>query len=124
MSAFFVPVYTSHGEALAFLAYPYLFNTSGEWIGFVTPERAVYSVHGHYVGDLTDDPRILRRASDSYDRPRLKLPPPPQGKFYPPANVPVAPMMAELRFGFIDVLQDCFDLLPPVDFGDLRPDMD
>jgi hypothetical protein len=33
-------------------------------------------------------------------------------------------MMAELTFGEFDVLMDRPDLLPPVDFGELRDDMD
>jgi hypothetical protein len=32
-----IPIYTSKGDAEAFLLYPYLFNRSGDWIGFVTP---------------------------------------------------------------------------------------
>ncbi|MFN3492386.1 MAG: 4-fold beta flower protein, partial [Anaerolineales bacterium] len=50
-----IPIYTTKGDAEAFLQYPYLFNRSGEWIGFVTPKREVYSVLGEYVGTLTND---------------------------------------------------------------------
>jgi hypothetical protein len=41
-----------------------------------------------------------------------------------PAISPLAPMMPELTFGEMDVLMDRPDLLPPVDFGELREDMD
>ena len=37
-----IPVYTSRGDAEAFLVYPYLFNRLGEWSGWVTAERQVY----------------------------------------------------------------------------------
>ena len=39
--------------------YPYLYNTQGEWIGWVTPQREVYSILGVFVGRLSNDPRIL-----------------------------------------------------------------
>jgi hypothetical protein len=52
-----IPIYTSRGDAEAFLVYPYLYNRSGEWIGWVTADRQVYSVLGFYVGDLTAEPR-------------------------------------------------------------------
>ena len=54
-----IPIYTSKGDAEAFLRYPYLFNRGGDWIGFVTPYREVYSVLGNFVGTLTNDPRIV-----------------------------------------------------------------
>ena len=53
-----IPIYTSKGDAEAFLDYPYLYNRTGDWIGWVTSKRDVYSVLGHYVGYLTNDPRI------------------------------------------------------------------
>ncbi len=45
-----IPVYNSKGDAEAFLEYPHLFNRNGEWVGFVTQKREVYSVLGYYVG--------------------------------------------------------------------------
>ena len=42
-----IPLYTSKGDVEAFLDYPYLFNRSGEWIGWVLPDRDVYSVLGY-----------------------------------------------------------------------------
>jgi hypothetical protein len=117
-----IPIYTSKGDADAFLYYPYLFNRLGDWIGWVTPDRDVYSVLGYYVGFLTDEPRILRKRSDT-PKPRLD-PPPHPGKIYPNATVPLAPMMTELTYGQIDVLQDDPESLHTSDSGELRPDMD
>lgn len=118
-----IAIYTTRGDVGGFLRYPYIFNRQGEWIGWVTPEREVYSVHGHYVGWLNDDPRILRKISSDHHKPRY-VPPDPPEKIPPPASVPLAPMMAELTHGVVDVLDDAFQLMPPVDFGDLREDMD
>src|SRR6266511_2009852 len=68
-----IPVYTTKGDAEAFLSYPYLFNHNGEWIGWVTPSREVYSVLGQYVGTLTSDPRIVRKRATNTLKPRLQL---------------------------------------------------
>jgi hypothetical protein len=119
-----IPIYTTRGDTGAFLSYPYVYSRSGEWIGLVTPQREVYSVHGHYVGELTKEPRILRKMSDSFDRPRRAMTERPSVRVSIPATVPLAPLMAELAYGMIDVLQDEPELLPSVDFGDLREDLD
>jgi hypothetical protein len=118
-----IPIYTSRGDAKAFLLYPYLYNLRGEWIGWVTAERDVYSVHGHFVGTLSKEPRILRRLENSYDKPKLQPLPIPR-PLHVPQQVPLAPMMAEVPQSMIDVLEDAPNLLPPLDFGELRQDMD
>ncbi|MFZ1040227.1 MAG: hypothetical protein WAN58_02790 [Anaerolineales bacterium] len=118
-----IPIYTSRGDAEAFLDYPYLFNRIGDWIGWVTPKRDVYSVLGHYVGYLTNDPRILRKRSTFTLKPRLQPPAAPK-KVYPPATIPLAPMMSELTQSLIDVLLDEPERLHPLDSGELRQDMD
>jgi len=119
-----IPIYSSRGEVEAFLAFPYLFNRSGEWIGWVTPQREVYSVMGYHVGMLTNDPRIVRkRAADDSLWPHLK-PPPSPGKISPPATVPLAPLMKELTFSLIDILADEPERLHTLDSGELREDLD
>ncbi len=118
-----IAIYTTRGDVGGFLLYPYIYNRMGEWIGWVTPRRQVYSVHGHYVGYLSDEPRILRKQSSGHLKPRQPPPPPPE-PILPPPTVPLAPLMAELPVGVLDVLEDRPDLLPAVDFGDLREDMD
>ena len=118
-----IPIYTSKGDAEAFLLYPNLFNRNGDWIGFVTPNRDVYSVLGDYVGTLTNDPRITRKRTTSTLKPRLKPPPQPQ-KVYPAATVPLAPMMSDLSYSVIDVLLDAPERLHTVDSGETRQDMD
>jgi hypothetical protein len=118
-----IPIYTSQGDLRAFLSYPYLYNRQGEWIGWVTRQREVYSVLGNYVGWLTDDPRIVRRRSYDFSKPRLD-PPLPQRRIQVPATVPLPPMMPELSFTNIDVLEEEPEKLSTVDFDELREDMD
>src|SRR5215216_5959130 len=90
-----IPIYSSRGEVEAFLVFPYLFNKSGEWIGWVTPQREVYSVMGAYVGALTNDPRIVRQRSDHSFKPHLQVPPRPK-RLNAPATLPLAPLMSDL----------------------------
>jgi hypothetical protein len=117
-----IPIYSSRGEAEAYLVFPYLFNRSGEWIGLVTPQREVYSVLGSYVGFLTNDPRIVRKVSDDAIRPRLKMPPSP-GRIALPANTPLAPLMSDLPPSLVDILVDEPERLHTMDSGELREDM-
>jgi hypothetical protein len=118
-----IPVYSSRGEAEAYLIFPHLFNRNGEWIGWITPKREIYSVLGFYVGILTDDARIVRKRSEDETRPHLK-PPPTPAKITVPANVPLAPMMKDLTHSLVDVLQDEPERLHTLDSGELRQDMD
>jgi len=118
-----IPIYTSKGDAEAFLLYPHLFNRNGEWIGFVTSKGDVYSVLGYFVGTLTRDPRIVRKRSTSTLKARLKPPPKPQ-KVYPPATIPLAPMMSDLSHSVIDVLLDDPERLHTTDSGEQRDDLD
>jgi hypothetical protein len=119
-----VPIYTTVGDIAAFLAYPYIFNCEGDWIGWISSDRMIYSTHGNYIGWLADGPRILKKLSDGYTLPRIDIIPPFTLKINPPAASPLPPMMPELSFGEMDVLQDRPDLLPPLDFGESREDMD
>jgi hypothetical protein len=118
-----IAIYTTQGDVGGFLLYPHIYNRQGEWIGWVTSQRQVYSVHGHFVGQLSNEPRILRKHSSGYLKPR-KDPPPRPGRIVAPSNVPLAPMMPEVPIGMFDVLEDRPEMLPSVDFGDLRDDMD
>ncbi len=117
------PIYTSRGETGAILISPYIFNLTGEWIGWIDSERIVYSVHGHYVGKLTEDPRIIRKREWGYGRER-RTPPTPPEKIHPPSHFPLPPMLPEIPTFMMDVLEDYPELMPSVDFGDLREDMD
>src|SRR5512147_2091632 len=89
-----IPIYSSRGDTEAFLVYPYIFNRNGEWIGWVTSKREVYSVLGYYVGYLSNDPRILRKRATSTLKPRLN-PPASPGRIRVPATIALAPMLSE-----------------------------
>lgn len=117
-----IPIYSSRGDAEAFLAYPYLFNRNGEWIGFISPQRDVYSVLGVYVGILTSDPRIIRKRSGEA-KPRVRPPQAPP-RIRIPAMTPLAKLMGDLSHENIDVLQDDPDLLHTLDSGEFRKDLD
>jgi hypothetical protein len=119
----FIPIYTSRGDWAAFMIFPHLFNTLGEWVGWLTSDRQVYDTDGLYVGWLTDEPRILRKRT--YDQtPPAKPPPSPPGKMRPLATVPLPPMMAELPYDLVDVLEDQPERLHTSDTGELKQDMD
>jgi hypothetical protein len=118
-----IPIYTSKGDAEAFLVYPHIYNSLGEWIGWVTQEREVYSILGNYVGYLTNDPRIIRkRNSDGLHLPHAAPFKPPHIQI--PSNIPLAPLMSDLSYDTIDILLDSPELLHPADSGELRNDMD
>lgn len=118
-----IPIYTTRGDAEAFLAYPYIFNRSGDWVGFVTPKRDVYSVIGYYVGTITNEPRIVRKRATNTLRPRLKPPARPP-KVNLPATVPLAPLMGDLTHSMIDVLLEEPERLHTSDSGEFRDDME
>jgi len=118
-----IPIYSSKGETEAFLAFPYLFNRSGEWIGWVTPQRDVYSVLGYYAGTLTNEPRIVRKRATNALKPRLKSPPHP-GRISIPATIPLAPLMSDLTQSMVDVLAEEPERLHTLDSGEFREDLD
>jgi hypothetical protein len=118
-----IPVYTSRGDWVALMRFPHLFSSMGEWIGWITSDRQVYDVDGLYVGWLTDEPRILRKRTYDATPPARKPPPPPE-RLRPPATVPLAPMMAELPFDLVDVLEEQPGRLHTSDTGDLKQDME
>jgi hypothetical protein len=118
-----IPIFSSRGEVDAFLVFPYLYNRSGEWIGWVTPQREVYSVLGSYVGFLTNDPRIVRRRASEELKPRLTVPAAPR-RLNTPAVTPLAPLMSDLSQGLVDVLVEEPERLHTVDVGELREDLD
>ena len=100
-----IPIYTSAGDCLAYLSYPYVFDVNGDWIAFVTDDRNVYSVNGDYIGWITDDPRIVRTVSSNGFR-NTKEPPVAPLRIKIKLSTSLAPMMSDLLNSQIDVLQD------------------
>ncbi len=109
-----VPIYTTSGDTGGYILYPYVYNQIGDWIGWVAEDKQVYSVYGHYVGWIDKNNRILRRRADDFQKPD-KTPPPPPPRFLPPATVPLPPLMAELKYETVDVLEDMPELMPRLD---------
>ncbi|MDH3943071.1 MAG: hypothetical protein OEV06_03115 [Anaerolineae bacterium] len=118
-----IPVYTTRGDCEAYVVFPMIYNPLGEWIGWLTPEKEVFSVHGDYVGWITPEPRILRKRTDDFSRPKSQPPTKPPN-LRTPATVPLPPMMAELPYDTIDVLADEPERLPTLDTGEALLDMD
>lgn len=118
-----IPLYTTKGDAEVFMVFPYLFNRLGEWVGWVTPDKDVYSVLGFYVGYVSNDKRILRKRFIEEKKPNLTPIQPPQ-RVMPPATIPLAPMMSELLYSTIDVLLEEPERLHTMDYGELREDLD
>ena len=117
-----IPIFSSRGDADAFLAYPYLFNRNGEWIGFITAQRDVYSVLGYYVGTMTNDPRIIRKRSGE-EKSRLKPPQCPL-RLRVPAMTPLPKLMGDLSHDKVDVLQDEPERMHTLDAGEMRQELD
>jgi hypothetical protein len=118
-----IPIYTSRGDAEAFLVYPHLYNRLGEWIGWVTADRQVFSVLGYFVGNLTTEPRIICKRFSPTLIPQ-NTPPERPPHLDVPATIPLAPMMSDLPSGWMDVLLEEPELLHTLDSGELREDLD
>ena len=118
-----IPFYTSKGDAEVFLHNQSLFNRLGEWVGWITPDKDVYSVLGIYVGYISKDHRILRKRNLESMKPNLAVPPPPQ-RVMPPATIPLAPLMSELLYSTIDVLLEEPERLHTIDTGEFKQDLD
>ncbi len=117
-----IPLYNSKGDAEVFLVFPYLFNHLGEWVGWVTSNKDVYSVRGSYVGTISKDKRILCKRYTEARKPNL-IPPSPPHRVMPPAIIPLAPMMSELLFSTVDILLEEPEKLHTLDSGEFREDM-
>ncbi len=120
-----IPLYTSHGDWAGIFYQGNLFNQSGEWVGWVLPgTNQVYSVVGDYIGWLSNDFRVLRKRATSNLIPR-RPPPPTPPRIKVPPSVPLAPLLADLRFDVVDVFEEMPERLHTLDFiEETRPDMD
>ena len=116
-------IYTSRGETVAVLSGQHIFNMLGEWIGWVDDANQVYSIVGEYVGWLTRDPRVLRKRVLDAKMPR-KTPPPHPERLRLPATFPLPPMMADITFDTVDILDEMPERLHTADFDQMAEDMD
>jgi hypothetical protein len=114
-------VYDTRGDWYATKVGDYLYNVRGDYIGFFEDDE-VFKRDGEWLGRLSRDGRILRkrtaRRRDLHPNPPQK---PPKPDKLPP-RAPLPPMMAELDFSTIDVLDEDPDIFKRI--SDLRPDLD
>lgn len=98
-------IYTTDEEYVAFYIYPHIFNTRNEWIGFIAPSKDVHNIDGGYVGYITDESRVLRKRSGNENKPNFPPPPVPD-KVKGRTSMSLPPMMSDLGYDLVDVLQD------------------
>ncbi|MDX2160642.1 MAG: hypothetical protein SF162_04890 [bacterium] len=99
-------IYNTAGDWLATKMGIYLFDTRGDYIGFVLNDvHDVYTASGEWIGNLYPDGRIVRKRN--YDRLPLlkKLPPKPTKPAKMPVRAPLQQLPADLGFDKIDVLE-------------------
>jgi hypothetical protein len=114
-------IYDTAGDWQALKLGYYLFDTRGEYIGFVVKDDyEVYTASGEWIGNLIPDGRIVRKRTASR-RPLLpKLPPKPGKPINFPARAPLPPQTADLGFDRVDVLEWDPDIFKRL--SDLTPD--
>jgi hypothetical protein len=114
MSTF--PLYTTRGQWAGLLIDGHLYNTQGDWIGWVERDGGVYSVVGEYVGWLTRDFRVLRKRGLGF-APHLRRRPPagPVEHVTVPATVPLPPLLGETGFDTLDVFEEAPERLHTLD---------
>jgi len=114
-------IYDTVGDWQATRIGNFIFNPRGEYIGFVEGKE-VYKRDGEWIGRLSRDGRILRKRSEHRHDFHPSPPPAPPRPGKLPPRAPLPPMMAELDFSTIDVLEEEPDVFKRI--SDLRPDMD
>jgi hypothetical protein len=95
----------------------YLYDTYGEWAGWVEGKDA-YTRDGEYAGFLSNDGRLLRERVRR--RRAIRPAPPPPPKLKPPSKVPLAPMFSELPWNQVDVFEENPDFFRHI--SELKPD--
>lgn len=98
-------IYNTAGDWLALKLGVYIFDTRGDYIGYVINDiHDVYTASGEWIGNLYPDGRIVRKRN--YDRPPLmKRTPPKPPKPKMPTRAPLQSLPADLGFDKIDVLE-------------------
>jgi hypothetical protein len=114
-------IYDTHGDWQATKFGNYLFDTRGEYVGYLQGED-VYKRDGEWIGRLSKDGRILRKRTELRRELQSSPPKEPPRPERLPSRAPLPPMMAELSYSIVDVLEEEPDIFKKI--SDLRPDMD
>jgi hypothetical protein len=114
-------IFDTRGEWYATKLGTYIFSSRGEYVAFVEGED-VYRRDGEWLGRLSKDGRILRKRSERRNELHKNRPPEPAKPEKLPARAPLPPMMAELNYSMVDVLDEDPDIFKKM--SELRPDMD
>jgi hypothetical protein len=116
-------VFDTPGEWHAVVLHHYIFDTRGEYVGFVRGENHdVFTSSGEWIGVLIRDGRIIRKRGSP--RPPLlrDLPPKPPKPVNFPARAPLPPQTGDLGFDKVDVLDEDPEVFKRL--SDLTPDAD
>jgi hypothetical protein len=115
-------IYNTAGDWQATVIGPYIFDSRGEYVGFLEG-RSAYTRDGEWVGDLAKDGRILRkRAGKKRPLHPNPLPRPAVKPSNLPGRAPLPPQNAEISYDMIDVLEEDPEVFKRL--SDRRPDMD
>jgi len=118
------PLYTTRGDWAGLLMDIYVYSSKGEWVGWVAKDSQVFSVTGEYIGWLSKDFRVLRKRTLEAPVPRRTLPAQPPLKMQMPSSAPLPPLMSDLSFDTIDMLDEMPEKFYPVGSDPNAPDMD
>jgi hypothetical protein len=114
-------IYDTRGDWHATRIGDFVYSTRGEYIAYVE-NGEIYKSDGEWIGRLSKDGRILRKRSERRHELHPNPPPkPPKPEKLPP-RAPLPPIMAELDFSTVDVLDEDPEIFKRI--SDLRPDMD
>jgi hypothetical protein len=102
----------------------FLYNPRGEWVGYINRSGQVFSVMDKYVGWLSKDFRVLRKKAQDQTVPASPRPARPPLKVRLPNSAPLPPLMADLPFDTLDVLDEEPERLHTLDDDPDARDMD
>lgn len=114
-------IFDTRGDWHATKIGDFIFSSRGEYVAYME-EGDIYKRDGEWIGRLSKDGRILRKRSERRRSLHANPPPAPARPEKMPPRAPLPPMMAELDFGTVDVLDEDPDIFKRV--SDLRPDME
>jgi hypothetical protein len=114
-------IFDTRGDWQATKIGGFVYSSRGEYVAFVEGDD-VYKQDGEWIGRLSKDGRILRKRSERRRALHPNPPPRPPKPDKLPPRAPLPPMMAELDFSTVDVLDEDPEIFKRI--SDLRPDME